>query len=72
MIHMLDYGRYTECMKNMCSRNGIELITVDPAYTSRIAKQKYCATRKIPVHNGAALVIARRGQGYRDRYIKEN
>ena len=72
MIHLLDYSRYTECMTNMCIRKGIELMFVDPAYTSQIAKQKYCDTRKISVHNGAAYVIARRAQGFKDRYQKES
>jgi len=69
MIHSLDYRRFESAIKNMTTRQGIDLIEVNPAYTSKIAEQKYCDIRKIPVHNGAAYVIARRGQGYKDRYI---
>ena len=61
MLHTLDYSRYEDDVRNMAVRNGIDLIEVNPAYTSRIAKMKYCRTRKIPVHNGAAYVIARAG-----------
>ena len=68
MIHTLDYSRYEAAVKNMTARYGIGLIEVNPAYTSKIAKQKYCDRKKIPVHNGAAYVIARRGQGYTDEY----
>ena len=69
MLHTLDYSRYEDDIRNMAVRNGIDLIEVNPAYTSRIAKMKYCRTRKIPVHNGAAYVIARRGQGYKDKAV---
>ena len=69
MIHTLDYTRYEDALKNMTARYGIGLIEVNPAYTSKIAKQKYCMQKKISVHSGAAYVIARRGQGYTDNYF---
>ena len=69
MLHTLDYSRYEDDIRNMAVRNGIDLIEVNPANTSRIAKKKYCQIRKIPVHNGAAYVIARRGQGYKDKAV---
>ena len=69
MIHTLDYSRFEDCVSNMAVRNGIDLVEVNPAYTSQIAKQKYAGTRKIPVHNAAAYVIARRGQGFKDKLI---
>ena len=69
MIHQLDYSRYTEVLDNCCYRNHIDLILVNPAYTSKIAEQKYCKPKKLGIHQGAAYVIARRGQGFKDRYI---
>ena len=69
MIHTLDYSRYEADIQNMTTRYGIDLIEVNPVYTSKIAKQKYCDSKKIPIHNGAAFVIARRGQGFKDKYI---
>ena len=66
MIHTLDYSRFEDDLRNMAVRNGIDLIEVSPAYTSMIAKTKYCKTRKMTAHNGAAYVIARRGQGFKD------
>ena len=69
MLHTLDYSRYEDDIRNMAVRNGIDVIEVNPAYTSRIAKRKYCEIRKIPVHNGAAYVIARRGQGFKDKTV---
>jgi IS605 OrfB family transposase len=69
MLHTLDYSRYEDDIRNMAVRNGIDLIEVNPAYTSQIAETKYCPIRKIPVHNGAAYVIARKGQGYKDKAV---
>ena len=69
MLHTLDYSRYENAIVNMTARYGINLIEVNPAYTSKIAKQKYCNQKKIPIHSGAAYVIARRRQGYTDNYI---
>jgi len=43
---------------------------VSPSYTSKIGKQKYAGNRKLTVHNAAAYVIARRGQGLKDKYVK--
>lgn len=39
---------------------------VNPAWTSWLAKQLYCPKMKLNTHIGAAFVIARRGQGYKD------
>lgn len=69
MLHTLDYSRYDERIVTMCIRNGIDLVEVNPAYTSQIAKQKYCNQRSIPIHNGAAYVIARRGQRFSDKLV---
>ena len=66
MLHKFDYSRYKETLENCCYRNNVELIKVNPAYTSRIAKAKYCESRKLNVHAGAAFVIARRGMGLKD------
>ena len=66
MLHKFDYSRYKETLENCCYRNNAALIKVNPAYTSRIAKAKYCESRKLNVHAGAAFVIARRGMGLRD------
>lgn len=66
MLHKFDYSRYKKTLENCCYRNNVELIKVNPAYTSRFAKAKYCESRKMNVHAGAAFVIARRGMGFRD------
>lgn len=70
MLHKFDYSRYKETLENSAIRNQIDLIFVNPAYTSKIAEKKYCRKRKLNIHTGAAYVIARRGQGFKDRLPK--
>jgi IS605 OrfB family transposase len=42
MLHSLDYSRYKETMLNTGHRLGVDILLVNPAYTSKTAKQKYC------------------------------
>lgn len=70
MIHTFDYSRYKKSFERCCFRCDVNLIAVNPAYTSKIAKQKYCDKKKLVIHQGASFVIARKGQGYVDKYIK--
>lgn len=67
MLHSLAYRKFTDIMENVCYRNCIWLRKVNPAWTSWIAKQKYCPQMKLNTHTGASFVIARRGQGYTDK-----
>ena len=66
MLHSLAYRKFTDVMENVCYRNCIWLRKVNPAWTSWIARQKYCPKMKLNIHTGASFVIARRGQGYTD------
>ena len=66
MLHRLDYARFKEWIVNTGMLYGVGILIVNPAYTSYIAEQKYCYQRKLNKHDGAAYVIARRGQGYQD------
>ena len=70
MIHAFDYSRYKKSFETCCFRRDVNLIKVNPAYTSKIAAQKYCKHKKLNIHQGASYVIARRGQGYVDKYIE--
>ena len=67
MLHSLAYRKFTNIIENVCYRNCIWLRKVNPAWTSWIAKQKYCSKMKLNIHTGASFVIARRGQGYTDK-----
>ena len=71
MLHSLPYSRYVKILENLTFNRKIELIKVNPAYTSRTAEQKFCNQMKLNIHNGAAYVIARKGMGIRDKYLKK-
>lgn len=66
MIHSLAYRQFVNIMDSATYRNHVHLIKVNPAWTSWIAKEKYCPVMKLNTHVGASFVVARRGQGYRD------
>lgn len=71
MIHQFDYTRYKEVIDNSCCRNNVNLVLVNPANTSKIAGKKYCSSMKLGIHQGAAYVISRRGQGFKDYLNKK-
>lgn len=66
MIHSLAYRQFTDIIESAAYRNNVNLIKVNPAWTSWLAKKLFCPTMKLNVHVGASYVIARRGQGYKD------
>ena len=66
MIHSLAYRQFVDLVESTAYRNKVFIRKVNPAWTSWIAKQKYCPQMKLNVHVGASFVIARRGQGYKD------
>ena len=70
-LHSLPYSRYAQILENITFNRRIELIKVNPAYTSRTAEQKFCDRMKLNIHNGAAYVIARKGMGIKDKYLKK-
>ena len=70
MIHAFDYSRYKKSFENCCFRRNVNLVEVNPAYTSKIAEQKYCKKKKLVIHQGASFVIARKGQGFTDKCVK--
>ena len=66
MLHTLAYSLYDKLITNMAFRNKIGIIKVNPAWTSWIAKNKFCKKMKLNIHIGAAFIIARRGLGIKD------
>ena len=67
MIHSLAYRQFVETMESIVYRNNVYLNKINPAWTSWIAKNKYCPQMKLNTHVGASFVIARRGQGFIDK-----
>ena len=70
MLHLFDYSRYKEILKNGCNRNRVYLNKINPYMTSQIGKQKYSNSKKLNIHQAASYVIARCGQGFKDKYKK--
>ena len=66
MIHSLAYKAFANIIDNVMYRNKVWVRKVNPAWTSWIAKTKYCPYMKLNIHVGASYVIARRGQYFKD------
>ena len=66
MIHSLAYRMFLDKTEQICNKRNVGLIKVSPAWTSWIAKKKFCDKMKLNVHTGAAFVIARRGMNIKD------
>ena len=66
MLHSLAYSLYIKLITNIAFRNKVNIIKVNPAWTSWIAKNKFCDRMKLNIHIGASFVIARRGFGIKD------
>ncbi|WP_289221294.1 IS200/IS605 family accessory protein TnpB-related protein, partial [Faecalibaculum rodentium] len=63
MITQLAYSQYIQAVKRRCFKDNVDLKIVEPAYTSKKAKETVCRELGINVHLGAACMIARRGLG---------
>src|SRR4051794_23500806 len=60
MLSGFAYSTYQRMLKSKCEMAGIELISVNPAYTSQIGHHKFMKKYGISSHESAALVIGRR------------
>ena len=67
MLSTLAYSKFDSIITSKCAKNRIFLHKVNPAWTSWIAKQKYCPKMKLNIHSGASYVIARRGMFLKDK-----
>ena len=67
MLSGLLYAKYRQQLEAKCPRAGVELILINPVYTSTIGAVKYASRRGWSVHAAAAGVIARRGQKLSER-----
>ena len=65
-LHSLAYRMFLDKTEQICNKRNVGLIKVNPAWTSWIAKNKFCDKMKLNIHTGAAFVIARRGMNIKD------
>lgn len=68
--HQFIYSKLLAMLESACIRQGVEVNKVKPQYTSKIGLYKYCHQYGMDVHNGAAMVIARRSYGYKEKIPK--
>jgi transposase, IS605 OrfB family, central region len=64
------YKRLLNKIEILAKRNGIEIIKINPAYTSVIGKLKYAPQYNIDKDIAGAFVTARRGLGYKEKLPK--
>jgi IS605 OrfB family transposase len=64
------YKRLLDKIEILAKRNGIEIIKVNPAYTSVIGKLKYSPQYNIDKDIAGAYVVARRGLGFKEKLPK--
>ncbi len=70
MISSFSYNKIISNIKARAEDNGIQVIDVNPAYTSIIGKMKYKDRLAITVHQAAAFTIARRGLGFNEKALR--
>ena len=71
MLGAFDYSRYKTLLTDICFNNKVALDLINPVNTSKTGIQKYSDNMKLTSHKAAAFVIARRHQGFKDKYIKK-
>jgi IS605 OrfB family transposase len=67
MLSGFYYSKMGSALRSACFRLGVEVLDVNPAYTSTIGAINHAQPRGISVHQGAAMAIARRGMGFSER-----
>ena len=66
MLHSLAYRIFLNRTEQICNRKNVGLTKVNPAWTSWVAKNKFCNKMKLNIHTGASFVIARKGMNIKD------
>jgi IS605 OrfB family transposase len=67
ITHAFAHRKLIETVYTRCWKEGLELKAVNPAFSSIIGRVKYAETYGLSDHQAAALVIARRALGFRER-----
>ena len=67
MLSGFSYGKIKAYFLSRGYREGVEIIEVNPAYSSVVGRVKFMERYGLTVHQAAALVLARRLLGYSER-----
>jgi IS605 OrfB family transposase len=69
MLSALAYSAFAQALRAACFRAGVEVIDVNPAWTSVIGAVNYATKTGLSVHLAAAVAIARRGLSCRETAV---
>jgi len=64
MLSAFAYATFAQIVRGRCAREGVELIEVNPAFTSIIGEAKFAPGYGLSVHRAAACAIARRALNF--------
>ena len=64
MISSFPYKKFKSCLEHEATKFGIQIITVNPAFTSVIGFGKFSHGYGLTPHQGAAVAISRRGLNF--------
>jgi len=67
MKHNFLHRKIIEAIKSRALKENIPLVDVNPAFTSKLGHLKFQNMFSIPIHDAAAMVIARRAMGIQER-----
>jgi len=67
MLSSFACSKTSEAIHAACFRRGVEVIEINPAYTSVIGAVNFAQQHGVSVHMGAATAIARRGLGLSEK-----
>lgn len=69
-LSMFAYKKLTSAIKSRAEKMGVEVVEINPAYTSISAKFKYMKKYKTSIHQVAGLTIGRKALGYKENIPK--
>lgn len=69
-LHSLPYSKYKDFANYLRTKYSLDVIVVNPAFTSTIGKLKYKDSKKLNAHISASYVIARRGMKFNEKLLK--
>lgn len=64
MINSFPYSKFETMLKQRALKMGVELIKINPSYTSIIGQFKFMKKYGLSSHGAAACMIARKGMGF--------
>lgn len=71
MLSSFSYQKILSAIQSRAYRNGIEVLKVNPAYTSVMGQVKYALRFGLTIHQAAALCIARRGINFSEKIPRQ-